>query len=163
VTRCYVDTNFLFAYSRRTSTDPDPRLDGWRRLVDEELGNDPGVISGLVLDELAYRAALAWLRDAGDTSPMSTFRKSAPSVMRRMRGRLRRLWKAVDAMDFEIAVTDRSVTSRARDLMSDPGLSPRDAFHAAHALDSGCPVIVSSDPDYDRLTGVRRVGPGSRR
>jgi len=160
VTRCYIDTNFLFAYSRRASQDPDPRLDSWRRLVDHELGADPGVISGLVLDELAYRAVLAWLRDSGDTNPMSTFRKSAPAVMRRMRGRLRRLWKAIDEMDFEIAVTDRSVTRRAMDLMSEPALSPRDAFHAAHALDSGCPVIVSSDPDYDRLAALRRVGPG---
>ena len=159
MTRCYIDTNFLFAYSRRANTDPDPRLDDWRRLVDQELGNDPGVISGLVLDELAYRAVLTWLRDAGDASPLSTFRKSAPAVMRRMRGRLRRLWKAIDEMNFEIAVTDRSVTSSAIELMSDPGLSPRDSFHAAHALDSGCTVIVSSDPDYDRLTELRRVGP----
>jgi predicted nucleic acid-binding protein len=163
VTRCYIDTNFLFAYSRRASNDPDPRLDGWRRLVDEELAEDAGVISGLVLDELAYRAVLGWLRDGGDTSPMSTFRKSAPAVMRRMRGRLRRLWKAIDEMNFEIAVTDRSVTRRATELMSDPGLSPRDAFHAAHALDSGCPVIVSSDLDYDRLAGLRRVGPANGR
>jgi predicted nucleic acid-binding protein len=37
--------------------------------------------------------------------------------------------------------------------------SRRAAFHAAHALDSGCPVIVSSDPDYDRLATLRRVGP----
>jgi predicted nucleic acid-binding protein len=159
VTRCYIDTNFLFAYSRRISKDPDPRLDGWRRLVDQELGDDAGVISGLVIDELAYRAVLAWLRDAGDASPVSTFRKSAPAVMRRMRGRLRRLWKAVDEMDFEIAVTDRSVTRRAMELMADPGLPPRDAFHAAHALDSGCPVIVSSDPDYEGVAGLRRVGP----
>src|SRR5205823_4319328 len=84
----------------------------WRRAVDHELGADSGVISGLVLDELVYRVVLTWLRDSGDTNPMSTFRKSAPAVMRRMRGRLRRLWKAIDEMDFEIAVTDRSVTRR---------------------------------------------------
>ena len=160
MTRCYIDTNFLFAYSRRAAKDPDPRLDGWRQLVDTELRDDPGVISGLVLGELAYRAILTWLRDAGDADPMSTFRKSAPGVMGRMMLRLRRLWKAIDELDFEIAVTDRSVTRRAMDLMSAPALSPRDAFHAAHALDSGCPVIVSSDPDFDRLADLRRVGPG---
>lgn len=158
MSRCYIDTNFLFAYSRRGSSD-NARLDDWRRLVDVELGDDAGVISGLVLDELAYRAVLGWLHDAGDPSPMSTFRKSAPAVMRRMRGRLRRLWNAVDELDFEFSVTDRSVTRSAMELMSDPGLSPRDAFHAAHALDSNCTVIVSADPDYDRLTTLRRVGP----
>jgi predicted nucleic acid-binding protein len=38
---------------------------------------------------------------------------------------------------------------------------PGDAFHAAHALDSGCPVIVSSYPDFDRFAAIRRVGRGS--
>lgn len=79
--------------------------------------------------------------------------------MRRMRTRLGRLWKAIDELSFELATTDRSVVRQALTLMSDPGLSPRDAFHAAHALDSGCPVIVSSDPDYDRLGALCRVGP----
>ena len=159
MTRCYIDTNFLYAYSRRSSNDPNPRLDSWRRLVDHELGTDAGVISGLVLDELAYRSVLGWLRDGGDATPISTFSESAPTVMRRMRSRLARLWKAIDGLDFELAATDRAVTRMAMDLMSDPGLSPRDAFHAAHALDSGCPVIVSSDPDYDRLDQIRRLGP----
>ena len=40
--------------------------------------------------------------------------------------------------------------------MSDPGLAPRDAFHAAHAVDSHCPVIVSSDPYYGRLDTISR-------
>ena len=84
---------------------------------------------------------------------------SASSANQVQRGRLRRLWKAIDEMNLEIAVTYRSVTGKAIELMSDPGLSPRDSFHASHALDSGCPVIVSSDPNYDRLTDLRRVGP----
>jgi predicted nucleic acid-binding protein len=159
VTRCYIDTNFLFAYSRRASNDPDPRLDGWRERVDRALGREAGVISALVLDELAYRSVLAWLRDSGDLDPLSTFRKSAPLVMRRMRSRLERVWKAIEELNFETAVTDRAVARRAMELMSEPGLSPRDAFHAAHAIDSGCAVIVSSDPDYDRVGGLRRLGP----
>jgi predicted nucleic acid-binding protein len=79
--------------------------------------------------------------------------------MRRMRTRLARLWKAVDDYDFELTTTDRVVTRRAIALMSNPGLGPRDAFHAAHALDSGCEVIVSSDPDYDQGRGIRRLAP----
>jgi len=159
VTRCYLDTNFLFAYSRRIRTDRDPRIENWRRLVDQELGDDRGVISGLVLDELAYRSVLAWLRDAGEQNPVSRFRSSTSVVMRRMRTRLDRLWKAVDELGFELTTTDRVVARQALVLMSNPGLAPRDAFHAAHALDSGCEVIVSADPDYDQLPGVRRLGP----
>ena len=127
--------------------------------VDQELGSDSGVISGLVLDELAYRSVLAWLRDAGDKDPISTFRRSTSVVMRRMRIRLDRVWTAIDALDFELATTDRSVTHRAIRLMSDPGLAPRDAFHAAHALDAGCQVIVSSDPAFDTVPRLARLGP----
>ena len=159
MTRCYIDTNFLFALSRTPGGDADPDVDVWRRLVDDEMGEDGGVISALVLDELAYRAVLAWLRDAGDPSPITTFRRSAPSVMRRMRTRLGRLWKAIDELGFEMAVTDAAVVTHATTLMSYPGVSPRDAFHAAHAIDTQCPVIVSSDPDFDRLSGLRRLGP----
>ena len=61
------------------------------------------------------------------------------------------------ALDF--AVIDRTVARGALDLMSDPGLSPRDAFHAAHAIDSGCPAIVSANPDYDLLAAVWRFEP----
>jgi hypothetical protein len=104
------------------------------------------VISGLVLDELAYRSVLAWLRYAGDKNPLATYRGSTTAVMRRMRSRLDRLCKAIDQMGFDFASTDRSVARQAIGLMSNPGLAPRDAFHAAHALDAGCSVIVSSDP-----------------
>ena len=51
---------------------------------------------------------------------------------------------------------DRTVTSR----QPRPGLHLAMRFHAAHALDSGCSVMVSSDPDYDRLAALRRLGPG---
>jgi predicted nucleic acid-binding protein len=159
VTRCYLDTNFLYAYSRRVGGQPDQRVEEWRRRVDQALGDDPGVISGLVVDELVYRSILAWLRDAGDRDPLATYRDSTAAVMRRMRDRLRHLWDAIDSMGFDFASTDRTVTRRAVDLMVDPGLAPRDAFHAAHALDSGCSLIVSSDPDYDRLEAIRRLAP----
>ena len=134
----------------------------WRERLKTELAGDAGVVSALVLDELAYRSVLGWLRDAGDKNPVSTFRASTSAVMRRMRTRLGRVWKAIDELDFELATTDRTVVSQAISLMSDPGLAPRDAFHAAHALDSGCSVIVSSDPDYDRLAAIRRLSPSGR-
>ncbi len=161
MTRCYIDTNFLYLHLRQRD---DPDVAAWRGRLDAELAGESGVVSALVLDELAYRSVLAWLRDGGDRDPVSTFRTATSLVMRRMRTRLTRLWKAIDELNFELATTDRSVVRQAVSFMADPGLAPRDAFHAAHALDSGCPVIVSSDPDYDRLTALRRVGPtGSQR
>ncbi|HEV3311353.1 MAG TPA: type II toxin-antitoxin system VapC family toxin [Chloroflexota bacterium] len=157
MTRCYIDTNFLYLHLRQRD---DPAVAAWRIRLETELAGEAGVVSALVLDELAYRSVLGWLRDTGDNNPVSTFRTSTSAVMRKMRTRLGRLWAAIDELDFELATTDRTVISQAVSFMSNPGLAPRDAFHAAHALDSGCSVMVSSDPDYDRLTALRRLGPG---
>jgi predicted nucleic acid-binding protein len=156
--RCYIDTSFLYVHLREGGADP--AVNAWRDSVTLELGDDAGVVSGLVLDELANRLILAWLRDDGDGDPLTTFRRQSSAVMGRMHSRLGRLWQAIDTLNIELAITDRGVTQWAMELMSDPGLAPRDAFHAAHALDRGCQVIVSSDPGYDRLSELRRLGPG---
>jgi predicted nucleic acid-binding protein len=38
-------------------------------------------------------------------------------------------------------------------------LAPRDAFHAAHAIEAGCDIIASADTDFDRVDGLRRLAP----
>lgn len=118
-----------------------------------------GVISGLVIDELAYRLILAWLRDDGNADPLSTYRANAPAVTHEMRRRLAKTWRAVDSLSLELQPTEHSVIDRAKSLMSRPGLSPRDAFHAAHALAAGCTLIASGDSDFNRVPGLRLLAP----
>jgi predicted nucleic acid-binding protein len=118
-----------------------------------------GVISGLVIDELAYRLILAWLRDDGESYPLSTYRTDARAVMHAMRRRLATTWRAVDSLSLELQPTEHSVIDRAKSLMSRPGLSPRDAFHAAHALAAGCTLIVSGDSDFNQVPGLRLLAP----
>lgn len=159
LSRCYIDTNFLYVHLHAGDQETRAWAAAWRGGLEEELADDAGVISGLVIDELAYRSVLTWLREDGDTDPLTTFRNRSRAVMSTMRGRLRRIWDAVDELDLEIALTDRGVAHRATELMSDPGIPPRDAFHAAHAIDAECAVIVSSNSDYDLLPDLRRLGP----
>jgi predicted nucleic acid-binding protein len=156
VTRCYLDTNFLFSHFRQRD---DPDVTRWREAVDSELAGERGVISTLVLDELAYRSALSWLQDEGERDPLGTFRATASRVMRRLQGRFERLWEAMDELELELAISDKAVAVRARGLVSNPGLAPRDAFHAAHALEAFCPIVVSADADYDSVASLRRLGP----
>jgi len=158
VSRAYLDTNFLFGLIRQAD-DGETAFADWRQRVQVELEGDPPVISGLVIDELTYRLVLAWLRDAGDSDPLTTFRTSMPTVMRRMRQHLSSLWTTLDQLDADLAPTDWSVIQLTQGLMADPGLGPRDAFHAAHAIGGRCRWIVSSDPDFDLLDRVHRLGP----
>jgi predicted nucleic acid-binding protein len=159
LSRCYLDTNFLYAHlrSKRGGT-PGP-VETWRARVLSELAAGSGVISGLVLDELAYRLILAWLRDDGDSDPLSTYRADTGPAMKAVRRRLTAAWRAVDSLSLELQPTEHAVVERAKSLMAQPGLAPRDAFHAAHALEAGCGLIASSDADFDRVPGLRLLAP----
>lgn len=46
-------------------------------------------------------------------------------------------------------------------LLARPQLSPRDALHAATALNNGITVIVSADTDLDHVEGLTRLDPAS--
>jgi predicted nucleic acid-binding protein len=158
VSRCYLDANYLYVHLRspqRTLAE----IEGWRSRVLEELDGDSGVVSALVFDELAYRLVLAWLRDDGDPDPLSTYRSRATAVMRSMRRRLTTTWRAIDDLHLELQTTDLATVDQAKGLMASPGLAPRHAFHAAHALGATCATIVSSDPAFDRVRGLTRLGP----
>ncbi len=76
-----------------------------------------------------------------------------------MRERLGRLWSAVDSLGLDLVPTDQLIVDQARALMEEPGVGPRDASHAAHALAAGCDWIVSGDTDFDRLSAPVRLGP----
>lgn len=159
MSRCYLDTNFLYAHLRSKRGGTLGPVEAWRARVLDELGDGAGVISGLVLDELAYRLVLAWLRDDGDGDPLSTFRADARSTMQTMRRRLSAAWRAVDSLPLELQPTEHSVVAEAKVLMARPGLPPRDAFHAAHALVSRCDLIATSDPDFVPVPGLQILGP----
>jgi predicted nucleic acid-binding protein len=157
LTRCYLDTNFLYVHLR--SPLGAAAIEDWRDRVLSTLTVDGGVISALVLDELAYRLVLAWLRDDGDRDPLSTYRADARAVMRDVGPRPTATWQALDVLSLELQTTDHAVVARAKMLMVRPGLAPRDAFHAAHALEAGCRVIASSDPAFGEVPGLRLLAP----
>ncbi len=159
MSRCYLDTNFLYAHLRSKRGATLGPVEAWRARARAEIEDGGGVISALVLDELAYRLVLSWLRDDGDEDPLTTYRADARNVMRAMRRRLTAAWRAVDALPLELQPTEHAVVDGAKALMSQPGLSPRDAFHAAHAIAAGCDLIVSSDSGFDLVSGLGRLAP----
>ncbi len=159
MSRCYLDTNFLYVHLRSERSKAPPPFEGWRTRVLTEVTADGGVISALVHDELAYRLILAWLRDDGVGDPLSAYRADAQATMRAVRRRLTATWRAVDSLSLELQPTDSVVVEQARSLMARPGLGPRDSFHAAHALVAGCGVIASADVAFDDVPGLRLLAP----
>ena len=159
MSRCYLDTNFLYAHLRSKPAAAADPIEIWRRSVLAEVASDGGVISALVLDELAYRLILAWLRDDGVADPLSRYRAEPQGTMLMVGDRLSATWRAVESLLLELCPTDHAVVGRAQVLMANPGLSPRDAFHAAHALAAGCTLIASTDPVFTQVPGLRCVAP----
>ena len=159
MSRCYLDTNFLYVHLRSARSEAPRALEDWRSRVLTQVTIDGGVISALVHDELAYRLILAWLRDDGVSDPLSAYRADAQTVMHAVRRRLEATWRAVDSLTLELQLTDSAVVKQARSLMARPGLGPRDSFHAAHALAGGCSVIASTDAAFDDVPGLRRLAP----
>lgn len=159
MSRCYLDTNFIYVHLRSEGADTPPALEAWRDRVLTEVTVDGGVISALVLDELAYRLIFAWLRDDGVKDPLSRYREDARTVMHSARSRLISVWSTVDSLSLELQPTDLGVVEQARSLMARPGLGPRDAFHAGHARVAGCEVIASTDAAFDDVPGLRWLAP----
>lgn len=144
----------------RSKADASPApVEAWRNTVLDQVATDGGVISALVLDELAYRLILAWMREDGVADPPSEYRAQPQKTMRAVRQRLTTTWQTVDSLALELCPTDRAVVTRAQALMARPGLGPRDAFHAAHALVAGCHAIVSSDPAFRGVPRLKCIAP----
>lgn len=58
-----------------------------------------------------------------------------------------------------LPITASDVIRSGDILLAQPQLSPRDALHAATALNRGITTIVSTDADLDAVNGLRRVDP----
>jgi predicted nucleic acid-binding protein len=58
--------------------------------------------------------------------------------------------------NLEIIAANKELASSALQLIRDCQLRPRDALHAATAIAEKADYIVSEDPDFDRITQLKR-------
>lgn len=54
---------------------------------------------------------------------------------------------------------DGLIINHAQELITKYEIKPRDAIHAACALENGIKEIISYDPDFDRVKELRRMVP----
>ena len=58
--------------------------------------------------------------------------------------------------NIEIVPANRELAASAVQIMRECGLRPRDALHAATAITEKADCIVSTDPHFDRVRGLKR-------
>jgi predicted nucleic acid-binding protein len=65
----------------------------------------------------------------------------------------------LDLVPVPIAVTGAVMRRALVVLVSAPGVSVRDAVHAAAMAEVSCTTIVSADKHFDLIAGLRRIDP----
>jgi uncharacterized protein len=136
VTGTYVDTNVLvYAFG-----DPaHPKRRASRILMEEGADSGDLVTSVLAIDEFL------WVR-----------RRTAGSAIAAADART-----LLSAPVLQILAVERVHADSAIEHVERFNLRPRDAFHLAVMRTAGCSRLLSDDPDFDAVPGVRRFAPGS--
>lgn len=67
--------------------------------------------------------------------------------------------KLLSFPNLKILPVKRTTVLKAQDLMEKYELKPRDALHAAIALENKITTIVSYDEDFDKLKEIKRIEP----
>ena len=69
--------------------------------------------------------------------------------------------KFLEFPNLKLLNVKRSIVLRAQGLVEKYEIKPRDAIHAATALENGIEIIVSYDRDFDKLEEIKRLDPHS--
>jgi predicted nucleic acid-binding protein len=147
----YLDTVVLYAYLREL----EPSVQElFARIEAEEIR---AYTSVLTFDELAYRGLLAFIRDHYAGSPLDRLRTDEAQMIAefypQLAPHLDRLRTFPNLFLVDVTPADLDVMDEA---MRQYQLRPRDALHLAAIRKCGCLALVSDDPDFDRVSEVRR-------
>ena len=59
--------------------------------------------------------------------------------------------------NLELISVDQSLISEAIQIYKDKKLDPRDAIHLASMQSKSIKTLISSDPDFDKVKGIKRI------
>jgi predicted nucleic acid-binding protein len=128
----YIDANVL-VYALHPQAHP--KQAAARRKLDAACEKEAAVTCALVVDELVW-----------------ALRRSLDASAGLAAGRL-----ALVMPGLAFAPVRRRDVARALDLAEAYDLAPRDAIHAAVALEAGCGAILTDDDDLAGIQGLRRI------
>ncbi len=134
--RVFVDTNIFLYAAGRAHAERDSCVRLLRRVAD---GSLEATINTEVVQEILYV-----LTRRGRRKEALTLARHLEAIFPDM-----------------LPVTRDDMTDALSLLEQHPALSVRDAVHAATMLRNGFVNVVSVDPDFDQIPGIRRIAPRS--
>lgn len=66
--------------------------------------------------------------------------------------------KFLNFPNLKILSIDEKIISEAQKLLEKYNLKPRDSIHAACAIENNINEIISDDPDFDKVSELKRIG-----
>lgn len=149
----FIDTN-IFLYSITGH----PRYGPWcEELLDKVRATDiKGKISVIVLNELIHKLVIGEVAQKEGIRPSQAVRyvKKNPEVLEGLKA-----YEVVAEVesDYNLMIADltKEHFSLARKLMGEQHLLSNDALHLAVMKEQGITNIATSDPDFDRIAGLK--------
>ncbi len=126
----YLDSN-IFIYAAINTAEPGEKA---RHLLQEiQQGEEKAVTSALTFDEVFWAVKKHSMEAALDVSQA-----------------------LLEFPNLEIAAATKETVRSALDIIKKYGIPPRDAIHAATASAEKADGIVSTDPHFDKIPGLKR-------
>ena len=71
--------------------------------------------------------------------------------------------KFLGLANLKILKVSEATVRSAQEVTERYGIDPRDALHAATCIENNITDIISDDPDFDKVSLLKRIGPSSFR
>ncbi|MEW6187840.1 MAG: type II toxin-antitoxin system VapC family toxin [Thermodesulfobacteriota bacterium] len=131
----FIDTN-IFIYAKGKDHPLKPGCIAWiKRIRDYDL---TAVINTEIIQEILYR--------------FQSIKKLPDGILLSK--------EAIEICRIILPVTQNDLTLALEILESNSRVQTRDAFHAATMINNGIQEILSADPHFDLIPGIRRIDPG---
>ncbi len=152
----YLDTNafYFFFFEDETYSRGIKKF-----FVQMQEGKQKGLTSALTLDELAYVVLLRLIEKKYNKHPLDVIRNSRRSILEFI-PQIQTMFDVIFSLNNLLIMDAKtSAVGLIPSMMEEHCLLPRDALHAITAKNAGCHEILSTDTDFDTVSGLQRIDP----
>ena len=154
--RIYLDTNafYFFFFEHKDYTK------GIENIFEKiHNGEHRGITSCLTLDELAYVILMRLIEKKYNKHPADVLRESKSTLLE-FTPKIHKIFDVILSFNnLEIVNAHKDMVGFIPAIMEETLLLPRDCIHLQTMLDQNCNAVLSTDSDFDKIQGIKRIKP----
>ena len=152
----YLDTNafYFFFFEHEDYTK------GIKKVFEKiQNGEYKGITSCLTLDELAYVVLMRLIEKKYKKDPADVLHASKSAILE-FTPEIQKIFDVILSFDnLKIVDTNKDMVGFIPRTMEETLLLPRDCIHLQTMINQNCRVILSTDSDFDKIRGIKRIRP----